>query len=56
MTCHFVDRENYWKKSYRASRKDCNVCPVREKCPGKMAKEKKLDMTCFHIPYQVAYS
>lgn len=56
MTRHFVDREYYWKKSYRASRKDCNTCPVREACPGKKAREKKLDMTCFHTHCHRAYS
>ncbi len=44
------------EKSYRASRKDCNTCPVREACPGKKAREKKLDMTCFHTHCHRAYS
>ena len=55
MTRHFVDREYYWKKTYRASRKDCTTCPVREACLGKKAREKKLDLTCFHTHYQRAY-
>jgi transposase len=51
----FVDREYYWKKTYRASRRDCNICPIRQACLGKVAQEKKLDMTYFHPHYGRAY-
>jgi transposase len=52
---HFVDRNHNWKKHYRASRKDCNTCPIREACLGKVAKEKKFDVTYFYHYYQRAY-
>jgi hypothetical protein len=54
-TRHFADRDYYWKKQYRASRKDCNPCPIRQSCLGNAAKEKKFDITCFQTHYQRAY-
>ncbi len=51
----FVNRQYYLRKTYRASRKDCNQCPIREQCLGKVAKEKKFDVTYFYHYYQRAY-
>jgi hypothetical protein len=51
----FVDKEGYWKKTYRASRKECNRCPIRETCLGKAAKEKKFETTYFRSQYERAY-
>lgn len=52
---YFIDREYRLRKTYRASRKDCNQCPIREACLGKTAKEKKFDVTYFYHYYQRAY-
>jgi hypothetical protein len=52
---YFVDREYHLRKTYRASRRDCNQCPIREACLGKVAKEKKFDVTYFYHYYQRAY-
>jgi transposase len=52
---YFVDREYHLRKTYRASRRDCNQCPIREQCLGKVAKEKKFDVTYFYHYYQRAY-
>jgi hypothetical protein len=50
----FVNREYYLRKTYRASRKDCNLCPIRQQCLGKV-REKKFDVTYFYHYYQRAY-
>jgi hypothetical protein len=52
---YFIDREYHLRKTYRASRRDCNQCPIRETCLGKVAKEKKFDVTYFYHHYQRAY-
>lgn len=52
---YFVDRQYHLRKTYRASRRDCNQCPIREQCLGKVAKEKKFDVTYFYHYYQRAY-
>jgi transposase len=52
---YFIDREYRLRKTYRASRRDCNQCPIREQCLGKAAKEKKFDITYFYHYYQGAY-
>ncbi len=52
---YFVDREYHLRKTYRASRRDCNQCAIREACLGKVAKEKKFDVTYFYHHYQRAY-
>jgi transposase len=41
----YADRDGYLKKEYRSNRQDCKRCPLREKCLGKKAKEKKLSDT-----------
>ncbi|MDO1451643.1 transposase, partial [Rhodocytophaga aerolata] len=50
----YADREGYWKKSYRASRTDCKVCPLKQTCLGK-SREKKFDVTYYQAHYQRAY-
>lgn len=52
---YFTDREYHLRKTYRASRRDCSQCPIREGCLGKTAKEKKFDVTYFYHYYQRAY-
>jgi IS5 family transposase len=52
---YFIDREYHLRKTYRASRRDCNQCHIREACLGKVAKEKKFDVTYFYHHYQRAY-
>ncbi len=41
----YADRDGYLKKEYRSNRQDCKQCPLREKCLGSKAKEKKLSDT-----------
>ncbi|WP_421804268.1 IS1182 family transposase [Flagellimonas sp.] len=40
------------KKEYRASKKVCTGCPIRERCLGKSAQEKKFSVTYFRAEYE----
>ncbi|WP_238388191.1 IS1182 family transposase [Hymenobacter sediminis] len=47
----FVDPQGNAKKRYMAKAADCKICPMREQCKGKKAKEKRLH----HTPYKAQY-
>ncbi len=40
------------KKEYRASKKVCPGCPIREECLGKSAQEKKFSVTYYREQYE----
>ena len=40
------------KKEYRASKKVCLGCPIREKCLGRSAQEKKFSVTYYRAQYE----
>jgi hypothetical protein len=50
---HFLDsRTKTKKKEYRASKKSCIGCPLRDACLGKTAQEKKINVTAFRAEYE----
>lgn len=42
-------------KSYRSSRKDCRECAFRKTCLGKVAQEKKLELSYYQEEYERAW-
>lgn len=50
---YFLDsRTKTKKKEYRARKKICFGCPLRDKCLGKTAQEKKISVTAFRAEYE----
>ena len=42
-------------KSYRSTRKDCRDCPFKKTCLGKVAQEKKLELSYYQEEYERAW-
>ena len=52
-TKNFLDsRTKTKKKEYRASKKLCKECPIRNSCLGKTAQEKRITVTAFREEYE----
>lgn len=49
---YFETKNQTKKKEYRASTKLCKGCPIRLKCLGKSAKEKKFSITYYKEEYE----
>jgi transposase len=50
----FEKKNNTKKKEYRASSIICKACPLRQKCIGKSANEKKFTVTYYREQYERA--
>lgn len=50
----YETKNNTKKKEYRGSTKTCKECPIRTKCLGKTAQEKKFTVTFYRDQYEQA--
>nr|WP_240491691.1 transposase [Flavivirga aquatica] len=48
----YEKKNNTKKKEYRALKKVCMACPIRSKCLGKSAQEKKFNIIYYRPKYE----